>query len=159
MIRGLKGMTRILWFVLAAAVLCPTALAAKPTPKGFTCPTPSADGCLVDPWPSKPNAFSRAVATAIFTHNFAGAWRYLHPKLQQAISQQKWTNCQKRNPVASAGVKIGQVRVADSKPVPTSLPLLGKRQMRAITLQVLFKAPGSSAQQIAIQYAYWIQDK
>jgi hypothetical protein len=113
----------------------------------------------MEPWPSQPNKFSQAVAKAAFTRNYTAVWGYLHPKLQKAISETSWQNCQKRNPVASPGVKISSVRIADSRGVPTSLPLLGKQKLRTITLQVLFTAPGGGGQQIAIQYAYWIQDK
>src|SRR5207244_451462 len=115
-------------------------------------------GCLVDPWPSGPSKFSQAVAKAAFTHNYASVWGYLHPKLQKAVSESAWQSCQKHNPIASPGVKIGSVRVADSKPVPIALPLLGKQKIRAVTLQVLVTV-GGGGQQVAIEYAYWVQDK
>jgi hypothetical protein len=158
-------MLRIFVVAIAAAIVSASALAAHTTGQkaNADCPDPAKaaaqGGCLVDPWPSGPSKFSQAVAKAAFSHNYGAVWGYLHPKLQKAISEAAWQKCQQRNPIASPGVKIGQVRIADSKPVPIALPLLGKRTMRTILLQVLFTAPGGGGQQIAIQYAYWIQDK
>jgi hypothetical protein len=165
-LRGMRALTGILVVVVAAAAMTASALAGRTgglNASAAPCPDPAKaaaqGGCLVDPWPSAPNKLSQAVAKAAFTHNFTAIWSYLHPKLQKAISETAWQSCQKRNPIASPGVKIGKVSIADSKPVPIVLPLLGKQKLRAITLQVLFTAPGGGGQQIAIEYAYWIQDK
>jgi hypothetical protein len=116
-------------------------------------------GCVLDPVPSAPSTYSQALAKAAFAHDYAGIWSYLHPKLQSAVSEKSWENCQKRNPVASPGIKIKQVKIADSRRVPMTLPLLGKQKTRAVTVWVLFTAPGLDGQQIAIQYAYWVQDR
>jgi hypothetical protein len=165
-LRGVRVPRTALLIVIAAAVAVAPAYAAKakPTPapvESSTYPDPTKaalqGGCLVDPWPAAPSKNSTAVAKAIFAHKFASAWTYVHPKLQKAISESKWESCQKRNPVASPGVKIRQVKIADSKPVPMSLPLLGKQKIRAVTVWILFSVSGS--QQIATQYAYWVQDK
>jgi hypothetical protein len=161
MVHGLRGITKIFVASLAAAALCGSASSARSAAPGM-CPdlakAVAQGGCLIDPWPSGPSKGSQAVAKAIFGHKYTTAWGYIHPKLQKAIPESAWLSCQKKNPVASPGVKIGQVRIADSRGVPIALPLLGKQRVRTVLLQVLFTTPGSG-QQVAVQYAYWVQDK
>jgi hypothetical protein len=150
--------------VLAAAAGAASALGASGAKTASSaCPDPNKaaeqGGCLIDPWPSGPSKNSTAVAKAAFARQYTAVWNYLHPKLQQAVSESAWQSCQKRYPLSSPGVKIKSVRVADSKPVPVSLPLLGKAKIRAVTLQVLFTTPASASMQVALEYAYWINDK
>jgi hypothetical protein len=56
-------------------------------------------------------------------------------------------------------VKIHSVKVADSKPVPISLPLFGQVKLRMVTLQVLFSTRAASGTQAALEYAYWLNSK
>jgi hypothetical protein len=164
--RAMRAVKTFTVVFFSAAVVAASALAAQAAGlKGSDEPCPdlakavAQGGCILDPWPGAPSKFSQVVAKAAFTHNYDTVWKYLHPTLQKAVSESSWQACQKKYPLSSPGVKIGRIRVADSKPVPTVLPLLGKRKMRAITLQILFTAPGNGAQQVALEYAYWIQDK
>jgi hypothetical protein len=142
-----------------AASVPASAGAAGPAAPTTECPKPSPDGCLADPWPSGPSKNSAAVAKAAFTHDYTKVWKYLHPSLQKAVKQASWQACQRRYPLSSPGVKIKSVRVADSKPTPFSLPLLGPQQVRTVTLQVLFTSPAAKGEQVALEFAYWVKDK
>jgi hypothetical protein len=119
--------------------------------------TPPAGGSAADPWPAIPNAYSAILATAAFKHNYATVWGYIAPTYQSAVSESRWQACQQRNPVAPPGVKIRSVRVADSRKVPVQLALLGRQNVRDVSLQVLFSRGGT--EQAALLDAYWLQNK
>jgi hypothetical protein len=140
----MHALTTVCAVVASSAALSASALADDP-------------GARMEPWPVIPSQYSTAVAKAAFTHNYATVWGYLHPSLQKAVSQSSWEGCQKKYPLASPGVKINSVKVADSKKLPVVLPLLGHTTMRVISLQVLFTTSGT--EQAALEYAYWVKYK
>ena len=95
----------------------------------------------------------------MFAHGYGTVWSYLHPVYQKAVSEARWRACQRTNPVAAPGVKINKVNVADSRLVPVVLPLLGHKNIREVTLQVLFTSSASNGLQVALEYAYWVKEK
>jgi len=150
----------VLAVAVAAAAVAVSASGAAGSGFASSCPKPlkaaALGGCLVDPWPKDPSKYSTIVAKAAFTHDYATVWKYLNPSLQGAGSQKRWQACQKRYPLSSPGVKIRSVKVADSRPVPVSLPPFGNVKLRMVTLQVLFTSPVSKTEQAALEYAYWL---
>ena len=156
-------MTRTLIVAVAAAGSAASGLAAhtRLTAAPASCPNvaeaAAQGGCLLDPWPGVPSAYSTAVAKAAFAREYGTIWGYVAPIYQKAVSESRWQACQKQNPVAPPGVKIKSVKVADSKSVPVVLPLLGQVTVRTVTVQIVFTRVGSG-EQIALQYAYWIKN-
>jgi len=162
-VRGSTGLVTFLAVALTAAVV-----AASATASGSGSASPpickkgvvsQLGGCLVDAWPTDPSKYSSIVAKAAFSHDYNTVWKYLNPALQSAVSQKHWTACQKHNPLSSSGVKIKSVRVADSRPLPATVPPFGPVKLRMVTVQVLFTSPASGSEQAAVEYAYWLNSK
>lgn len=109
--------------------------------------------------PKIPSDYSRSLAKAMFAGGYDTAWAYLHPILQRAVSEARWRACQRTSPVAPPGVKISKLNVADSRLVPIRLPVLGLRNVEEVTLQVLFTSSASSGLHVALEYAYWVEEK
>jgi hypothetical protein len=160
-VRGFTGLVTFVAVALAAAVVAVSASAAGSAAR-LNCQKGTVStlgGCLVDAWPTDPSNYSAIVAKAAFTHDYNTIWKYLNPTLQGAVSQKHWTACQKHNPLSSPNVKIKSIRVADSRPLPATVPPFGPVRLRMVTLQVLFTSPSAGGEQAAEEYAYWLNSK
>jgi hypothetical protein len=108
--------------------------------------------------PAIPTKNSKVLAKAAFARDYNTVWNYISPVYQGAVSHSKWLSCQKKNPIAPAGLKINRVTIAQSGNIRTSLAGgLGTKQVFEVQLQVLFARAGSP-QEAALVFAYWLKN-
>jgi hypothetical protein len=139
---------------MTALVLVVSAGAKGPGPQT----TPSGiGGYLVSPWPPAASQLAKELAKASFARKYETLWGYLHPADQKAVSQSHWQHCQGAHPAAPPSVSIRKVSIANSAPVPVTLPLLGHKTVREVQLQIQFTTPAASGTQYALEYTFLLK--
>lgn len=139
-------------FGLAAAALAVAApvQAKSPAPVGVE-PIGSTE------WPAVAAQLAKNLANDALAHNYARVWKYLLPAYQKAVSQSRWSSCQRAHPLAPSSIKITKVLVANATDLPIDLALVGPQNVQEIELIIGYKTPPAAALRYAVVYAYWLK--
>lgn len=130
--------------------LAAPAMAKNPPPVGVE-PLGSTE------WPAVAAQLAKNIANDALAHNYARVWKYLLPAYQKAVSQSRWSSCQRAHPLAPSSITITKVLVANATDLPIDLALVGPQNVQEIELIIGYKTSPATAQRYAVVYAYWLK--
>jgi len=145
---------RTVLVLLAAGAAALTSLApasAKPRPPNGVEPIGSSM------WPKVAAQLAKSIARDSFARDYSSVWRYLDPAYQKAVPRSHWQRCQGSHPAAPRSVKVTKVSVSGATELAVRLPLLGRRYVQEIELQVRFTTPSAASPQYAVLYTFWVE--
>jgi hypothetical protein len=87
--------------------------------------------------------YSQRLAKAVFARHYAAVWKYIDPRYQSVVREPHWKTCIAQLTKASSTYHIVSIHVSGARPLPTRLPVLGKVTMVDVSLQLLYRQPGS----------------
>jgi hypothetical protein len=140
----------VVGLAVGACALAAAAIAKGPPPVGVE-PLGSSE------WPAVAAQLAKNIANDVFAHDYARVWKYLLPAYQKAVSQSRWSSCQRAHPVAPSSIKITKVLVANATDLPIDLALVGPQNVQEIELIVGYKTAPETALRYAVVYAYWLK--
>src|SRR5579871_5374022 len=91
------------------------------------------------------STLSQALADAVFAQRFAQVWDRIEPSYRARVARARWQRCVEGLVAQSRGYRVKSIRVAGSRRVPSTLPMLGRVTLVDVSLQVLYTVPASSA--------------
>jgi hypothetical protein len=108
-------------------------------------------------WPQVAAQLAKNIAGDSFKRDYSSVWRSLDPAYQKAVPRSHWQRCQSAHPAAPRSVKITKVSVSSATELAVRLPVLGRRYVQEIELQVRFTTPAATGPQYAVVYTFWTQ--
>jgi hypothetical protein len=89
---------------------------------------------------------------------FGRVWSVLHPRYQRVVKRSFWEGCKWRQAEGQlVGMTMKSVRAVDSYAATITLPLLGKKHVRAVTLELKYTQPSVKGTQTARETQYFTQ--
>lgn len=102
---------------------------------------------------------SETIAKAVFSRHFSTVWNLIEPSYRKGVNETRWQSCVSELVHQSGTYDLKSVKVADTKRLHSTLPLLGSVVLIDVGLQVLYTEPGSKTLQAGELYAYWVKQK
>jgi hypothetical protein len=102
---------------------------------------------------------SETIAKAVFSRHFSTVWNLIEPSYRKGINEAHWQGCVSQLVRQSGSYDLKSVKVAVTKRLHSTLPMLGAVVLIDVGLQVLYTEPGSKTLQAGELYAYWVKQK